>query len=55
MTGDDNSPTITEDDLMSDNVQSFLNMGILQTKYNTNYGHRNVVEFEKPPPIIMHR
>ena len=56
MTADDNATaTISEDDLMADNVQSFINMGILQTRYNTNYGSRQAIEFEKPPPIIMHR
>ena len=41
MTADDNATaTISEDDLMADNVQSFINMGILQTRYNTNYGSR---------------
>ena len=37
------------DTLMSDNVQSFINMGILQAKYNT--GGR--VSFEVPPKIVM--
>ena len=38
-----------EDTLMADNVQSFINMGILQSKYSTD----RLASFEEPPKIVM--
>jgi hypothetical protein len=47
----DAATTSAEDDLMADNVQSFINMGVLQAKYNIN----DMIPIDLPPRINVKR